>query len=246
MNEQLVHRRNEGDLGELPRCPPAAVPRRDGLFILDRRDRRHVQGAADIGPAPANAAIADAGAAVVGQRGDPDEFANLPLAQGPEFRQPREHAGGGRRPDARHGLQQAIADAPQRTGLDACAQIPIGVADLFLEPGDVRQQILADGAAREQQAIPLSRQHLDELAPPRDQRLQVRLQVIGDGPRHGLEPAGKLAEHTGIQRVGFFQAAQGRRKGPDMPRIDDRDGQAGDRERTCDPGSRSRRWLPAR
>ena len=114
--------------------------------------------------------------------GNPDKFADLPLAQGPEFWQPGEHAGGGRRPDARHGLQQAIADAPQRTGLDAHAQISIGVADLFL-PSDVRQQILADGAARERQAIPLGRQHLDELAPPRDQRLQVRLQssAIGRG-----------------------------------------------------------------
>ena len=202
---------------EFARCPPAAVRHRDGGVMPDRGDRRHVQRAADIGPAPANAAIADARAAVVGQRGNPDEFADLPLAQRPEFRQPREQTGGGRRADARHGLQQAIADPPQRTGLDACSRSQ-SVWPTCLEPGDVRQQILADGAARERQAIALSRQHLDELAPPRDQRLQVRLQVIGDG------------RGTGSIRMANWQSTPASRASvfPVAPRPSQRPGHAAD------------------
>lgn len=83
--------------------------------------------------------------------------------------------------DPRRRLQQLIADAPQRARLHAGAQGAVGVPQLCLEPGDVRPQIRQDGPAGQRQPIALGDEHVDKLAAAGDQRLQVRLQVIGSG-----------------------------------------------------------------
>ena len=118
--------------------------------------------------------------------------------------------------------------------LDACSQIPIS-ADLFPSHAMCACRFFTTAPARKRQAIPLRRQHLDELAPPRDQRPQVRLQVIaiGRGTARAGWQTGRAAQHPA--RL-FFPGGPGPSQRPDAPRIDDRDGQAGDRERTRDPG----------
>jgi hypothetical protein len=106
---------------------------------------------------------------------------------------------------------------------------------LLLEPGNVRQHVLPDGAPREGHPIAFRDQHVDQLPPARHDGLQIGLLTVGERPHRGLDPGGKLGEHASIDAVGFFQPAEGLGEVAHLPRIDDRHREPGGRERTRGP-----------
>jgi len=232
MNQQFMHRRDEGDLREFAGRAPAAIGGADRGVVCNGGHGRHIQVAPDIGAAALDAAIAMATATVIGQGGESDEFADLPMTERAQLRQRRQQASGGGGANAGHRLEELIAGTPHGARLDLGAQIAIGFPQLLLEPGDVGHDVLANGAARQCHPVPLSGQHVDELAASRDQGLQIGLEVIGQRPGRRLDPGPEAGEDGRVDRIGLFQQAERLRKIPNLSGIDNRDGQTGRRQGT--------------
>ena len=205
MNQQFVHRGDHRDFRQFACRAPAAIGRPNRRIVGNGGDGGHVQGGADVAAPALDAAIAAARAAVVRQRRDAHEFADLAVGQRAELWQAGQQTGRGRRPDAGDRLQQLIAHAPDRTRLNPRAQVAIRLAQLLVEPGDMRQQILAHGATGQRHAVALGRQHLDELSAAGHERVQIGLQIIGQRPGRGPDPRRKRGEDAGIEGVGLFQ-----------------------------------------
>ena len=119
-----------------------------------------------------------------------------------------------------------IADAPDRTGLNPAVEIAVSVADLLFEPGDVGEQILADGTAGQREPIALSGAHLDQLPASGDKRMEVGLEIIGERARGGWHARGEGGEDRRIAAVGFLEGAERAGEIPDLAGIDDGDRQA--------------------
>jgi hypothetical protein len=232
MNQQFMHRRDQRHLRQFTRRTPAAIGGSDRRIVCDGRHGRHMQGGPDAAASALDPAIAAAPATVVGQGSEADEFADLPMTERPQLRQRREQAGGGGGANAGHRLEEVIAGAPDWARLDLGAQLAIGLAQLLLEPGDMRHDILADGAAGQREPVPLGGQHVHELPPSGDQRLQIGLEVIGQRSRRRLDPRAKGGEDRRIDRIGLFQEAERLGKIADLSGIDNRDGEIGRRQGT--------------
>jgi hypothetical protein len=79
----------------------------------------------------------------------------------------------------------------------------------------------------------LGHQHVQELAPASEERVELLRRLTGQGARLRLHPLGKEGQDLGIDRIGLGELAGGAREVPDLARIRDDDGQAGGGE-GCD------------
>src|SRR6266702_424443 len=150
--------------------------------------------------------------AVTSQWRDADQRGDLLPTQATELRQFGQERPAGDRADPRDALQQIVLGPPQGAGAHGLVQITIDPAELALEPANVVGETAPDGAAREAQPILLGDQHLDELAPPRDQGFQALAGLIRQRPGLGADALGKQGQHRRIDGVGLRQLARGARE----------------------------------
>lgn len=127
--------------------------------------RGHEEGRADGGSSAPDQALAFEHAAIMSQRGDPNERGDLFARQGPELRQCANQRATEDRADAGHGAQQILLGAPHWTGLDGVIQIPIDIVQLALEPVDVLGDAPAHGRQSVFEPISLGDDHLEHLTP---------------------------------------------------------------------------------
>ena len=154
---------------------------------------------------------------------DAHETGDLVPREGAELGQQRDEHARGDRADARHAAQQIILRPPERTALQRGGEIRVGLVDASLEPAHMLLHARADGPAGRVQAIPLSREHVDQLPPTGDQRDELLLCVVRQRPHIGADALRKEHQYGGIDRVRLGQASDRLRKGAHLPRIDDGD-----------------------
>ena len=102
-------------------------------------------------------------------------------------------------PDARDTLQQLVMFPPDRAGVNRGGQVLIELGEMLLEPVDVLLNLASHHTRGTAPAIFLRREHLDQLAAPRDQRRHCCVLASGRGrPRAApLRQTGPRAAHRG-------------------------------------------------
>ena len=106
--------------------------------------------------------------------------------------------------------EQIFGGAPHGTGLDGLAQVGVDAGQLALEPAEVLLQAAPDlRCPGEAQPVVLGSQHLQELAPPREQGAQRLGGRRGQGARLGADPLGKEGQQRGIDPVGLGELPGG-------------------------------------
>src|SRR5712692_8629527 len=223
--EQLPHAGGERDLGRFARCPQPPEERANDRIRARGGEGAHIQhGPHRRAPAPDEAFPAPL-AAVAVERCDADEGRNLAAREPPEFGQLGEQGQGHHPADPRHAPQQVILRLPHRAGLDRGAELAVDIVEPALQPADVPGDVPPDGAAGELEAVRLGRQHLDELAPPREQGVEQLGGFARQEPGLGPHPLGKARQGPGVDRVGLRKLAERLREVPDVARIDHDDRQ---------------------
>ncbi len=87
-----------------------------------------------------------------------------------------------------------------------------------------------DGPSREARSIPFRSQHLDHLSPTRNQRRHGLRLLIMDRSHRWANSLSTMGEHLRIQAIDLGRLPGGPHTIPDLPRIDDHDGQPDGRE----------------
>ena len=83
--------------------------------------------------------------------------------------------------------------------------------------------MIADAAS----ALSFGGNHLDNLAPARDQIGETSCHLIGQLPELRFGCLGKMGDHRRVDRIGLGSFAESHREGTHLCRIDDHHGQAG-------------------
>ena len=150
------------------------------------------------------------------------------------------------RADAGHAAEQILGGAPHRTGLNRLFQIAIDVRSAAAPASGCAARCRAGSRRpREAQAIPLGREHLEDLPPPGQDRLQGLGRLTGQGPRLGAHALGKEREQRRVDAIGLGELATARPKSRTWRGLATTTG----RPRPPAPRrrrARSRPWLPAR
>ena len=163
------------------------------------------------------------------ERGDADERGDRAPIEAAEFRQFRQQRARDGRADARHGPQQVLLDAPDRTLLNGAADLVVDVAHAPLEPANMIAQIARNGpvggacSSRRRSAPSISsncRRRATKAA-------SAWVSASAIGRAGGWTRAPKSASTVGIDRVGLRRAAQRLGKRAHLARIDDRHRQPG-------------------
>ena len=82
--------------------------------------------------------------------------------------------------------------------------------------------------------MPLGDEHVDQLLAPGHDRQQVRVRVIGQGPRRRPKALREQRQHAGVDRVRLGELAESFGEVAHLAGIDDRHGQAGQGQRRGD------------
>jgi hypothetical protein len=78
------------------------------------------------------------------------------------------------RADARHAAQQILLGAPDRAGMNGLLEVAVHVGQLALEPADVLRDVAPHRGGGEAQPVLLRDEHLEQLPPPRQERIERR------------------------------------------------------------------------
>jgi len=113
---------------------------------------------------------------------------------------------------------------PHRAGLDQGRELPGDVVELALQPPDVLPDPAVQGPRREAEAVLLGDQHLQQLPPAGEQRIEQLRRVRGQGAGRGAHPLGEQREDRRIESVGLRELPRAPGEVPDLARIghDDR------------------------
>jgi hypothetical protein len=146
---------------------------------------------------------------------------------------------------AGHALEQFVALAPRGTRLDHVAQIRVRHAKLALQKADVRlEALLHEPLALPEDlagAIPLALQHLEELAPPGEQGLEL-LRLVGRDKLHrGTNHVGEASQNVRVDAVRLRELARRLGEVAHLPRVHHHHGQRRRRE-----GGHAQQLVPSR
>ena len=103
----------------------------------------------------------------------PTSAANLFAIELPELREVGKERAAHNGANARHRAQEILFRTPDRTLLDGVVGIAVGGLDAALQPADMAGNLSADGRRRMLEPIALGREHVEQLPPPRSERIEL-------------------------------------------------------------------------
>ena len=106
-------------------------------------------------------------------------------------------------------------------------ELAIGLVHAALEEANVLLQIASDRGRRDQQAVPLGREHAEQLAPAGEEGIERLDRLVRQRPGSGPHALGEERQDLGIERVGLRELASGLGEVAHLAGIGDHDGQAG-------------------
>src|SRR5207245_1532668 len=146
--QEFPHARDQRHLRGLSGSPEALVEDANEGIAARGGNGGHVQHSAHGGASAPDGTATAQRAAVAGQRCDAHQCRDLLAIQQAELGQLREQGPTRNRPAPRNTLEQIVLGAPQWTLANGLIEIAIDVAQLALEPTNVRSTPAADGAPR--------------------------------------------------------------------------------------------------
>src|SRR5579883_3617960 len=135
--EELVHTGGQGDFLGLAGGAQALVEGADDRIMSGGDERGHIQDSADARPSAPDDAPATQRPTFTIERGDADQGGDGFAVKLAQFGHLGEQGQRGGWPDARDAAQQVLLLPPRGAGLDGLAQLPVQVAQILLQPGDV-------------------------------------------------------------------------------------------------------------
>jgi hypothetical protein len=136
--EEFAHASGDGDFGGAAAGDEAGVEGTDGGVAADGGEGWHVQGRADAGASTQDHTSSAEGTTVAVDRGDADEARDLASIEGAELGQLGDQGAGGGFADARDRGQQILGGAPGRARAHGVVEIGLDLAELLLQPGQMR------------------------------------------------------------------------------------------------------------
>jgi hypothetical protein len=139
--QQFAHAGGQRDLGRFAGCPQSLVERFDHGITPAGGNRGHVQHRPDPGPPAEDHAPSPALAGITVERTDPNQRADLPPVQGPQFGQRGQQGHRSHRADAGDATQQIILLTPDRAGVQPALQVTVERFQTRFEPVNGRLDI---------------------------------------------------------------------------------------------------------
>ncbi len=207
--QQFPHTGRQCDLGWFAGLTQSLVEGFQDTIMTRRHQRTHIEGGPHSRAATPDCPLSPEGAAVSIQGGDADQGRDLLVRQGSQLRQFRQQGSRDDGANAGDALQQLVMFPPDRAGLDRRGQVLIELRQVLLEPLDVLLNVSAHPARRTALPIFLRREHLDELAAPRNQGRQLLRTRIRQRAARGPHRFRKLGQDLGIEGIGLRQTPGG-------------------------------------
>jgi hypothetical protein len=223
-SNEFSHGSDEGDLGSFAVVAEAAIEGLEAGFVANRGKGCHVNCTTDTGTAAGDVPLTAMSAAVMIDRGDPDQGCSLLRADHAKLRQFGQDDGRGEIGDTWNADEDIAAVREFLIGIDSKRDRGIDGEKLAFEGGKALLDKHRDDMIGVLAAILLGDHHIDELTAPGDQsskRLPSRDQCR-DGPRFKYKAEG--GDAVSIDGIGLGKLAPGSCKVAHLARIDDRNG----------------------
>ncbi len=171
-DEQLPHASDVGDLGRLPSVAKSTIEDPDDRVPFRGAQAAHEEGRSHRGAAAPDHALASEETAVPSEWGDSDERSDLLVGESTELGEFSDEGTREVRTDAGYVAQEVALGSPDGAFADQLVEFGVDVGELALEPTDVLIDALLDSWKGEAESIVLGRDHVDDLAPAPDDRVQ--------------------------------------------------------------------------
>ena len=226
-DDELSHDSGQCDLGLFAVFAQSFVEHREVGIMACGGKRGPVEGAAGVGAAALDVALACGVAAVVGERRDTGQAGDGSAVEGAELGEVNEQAVGDGGADARDRDEDGIAARQRRIGGDTLGDRAGEARDMAVEVAAPPPELgLEEGQVACRQAVG-QRRALCRRRTARMHQLLQRLERLGDR-RCGLraERVAEQRQHLGVDAVGLGACTEGFGEQARAQRVDDRHGKA--------------------
>jgi hypothetical protein len=220
--EQLPHTRYQGHLLGLARRQLALVELADDGVAAGDDQRPHVLSSPHRRPPAPHLPLAASVPGVAVEGGDPRRDAQALVGELAQFGQLGQESASEDPAHPGHTPQERLVLREGGARGDGLLEGAIGSPNLFLESPHVRLDAPLERGRGHLEAIPIGREHGEQLASSGKDVLQMLGLLVGDGAWGGADGFRETGEDEGVYPVGLGEAADGLGRVPRLTGIDDR------------------------